>query len=81
VGLAVLTLLCGVAEEQPLACVVDDAPWLDQASAQTLEFVARRTVVLTTHASTQYQSAIELRPGVAYRHREVTEGLDAREGI
>jgi AAA ATPase domain len=41
-GLAVLTLLSGVAEEQPLICVVDDAQWLDQASAQTLEFVARR---------------------------------------
>lgn len=42
VGLAVLTLLSGVAEEQPLICIVDDAQWLDQASAQTLEFVARR---------------------------------------
>jgi hypothetical protein len=42
VGLAVLTLLCEVAEEQPLTCVVEDAQWLDQASAQILEFVARR---------------------------------------
>ncbi|MFG1819646.1 AAA family ATPase [Kribbella sp. NPDC049174] len=42
VGLAALTLLSGVAEEQPLICVVDDAQWLDQASAQALEFVARR---------------------------------------
>ena len=42
VGLAVLNLLCEVAEEMPLICVVDDAQWLDQASVQTLEFVARR---------------------------------------
>jgi DNA-binding CsgD family transcriptional regulator/tetratricopeptide (TPR) repeat protein len=42
VGLAVLGLLTECAEEQPLVCVVDDAQWLDQASAQTLAFVARR---------------------------------------
>jgi AAA ATPase domain len=42
VGLAVLSLFSGVAEEGPLLCVVDDAQWLDQASALTLAFVARR---------------------------------------
>ena len=42
VGLAVLSLLADVAEDQPLVCVVDDAQWLDQASAQALAFVARR---------------------------------------
>jgi DNA-binding CsgD family transcriptional regulator len=42
VGLAVLSLLSDVAHEQPLLCLVDDAHWLDRASAQVLAFAARR---------------------------------------
>src|SRR3954447_15884243 len=42
VGLAVLSLLSDVADDRPLICVVDDAQWLDAASAQALAFVARR---------------------------------------
>ncbi|MDA0164444.1 ATP-binding protein [Solirubrobacter ginsenosidimutans] len=42
VGLAVLSLLAGVAEARPLVCVIDDAQWLDDASAQALTFAARR---------------------------------------
>ena len=37
-----LGLLSEVAAGQPLLCLVDDAQWLDQASAQALAFVARR---------------------------------------
>src|SRR4051795_164403 len=42
VALAVLSLLADVAEERPLACLIDDAQWLDRASRQALSFVARR---------------------------------------
>ena len=42
VGLAVLSLLSEVAAERALMCVVDDAQWLDRASAQALAFAARR---------------------------------------
>jgi hypothetical protein len=42
VDLAVLGLLSDVAAEQPLLCLIDDAQWLDQTSAQALAFVARR---------------------------------------
>jgi DNA-binding CsgD family transcriptional regulator len=42
VGLAALSLLSEAAARQPLLCVVDDAQWLDRASAQALGFAARR---------------------------------------
>jgi DNA-binding CsgD family transcriptional regulator len=42
VGLAVLSLLSGVAGERPLVCLVDDEQWLDRASSQALGFAARR---------------------------------------
>jgi DNA-binding CsgD family transcriptional regulator len=41
-GLSVLSLLRCVARDRPMIWVVDDAQWLDRASAETLGFVARR---------------------------------------
>ncbi len=79
VGLAVLSLLSEVAGERPLVCVVDDAQWLDQASAQVLAFAARR---LLTESVLVLFAARE--PGADFRGLPelVVEGLgaaDARE--
>src|SRR3954464_12330436 len=68
VGLAALSLLSAVAEEQPLLCVIDDSQWLDRASAQALAFVARRllaesvaVVFATREPSEEFSGLPELR--------------------
>src|SRR3954468_13899681 len=76
VGLAVLSLFSEVAEEQPLACVVDDAQWLDLASAQALVFVARRLLaesVALLLATREPSEALEGLPRLAL------EGLRNRD--
>ncbi len=42
VSLAALSLLGELGEQRPVLCVLDDAHWLDGASATALTFVARR---------------------------------------
>jgi DNA-binding CsgD family transcriptional regulator len=42
VGVATLTMLTAAAEEHLVVCVVDDAHWLDPATADALLFCARR---------------------------------------
>jgi DNA-binding CsgD family transcriptional regulator len=42
VGAATLALLAAAAEARPLLLVVDDALWLDEASADAMRFAARR---------------------------------------
>src|ERR1700743_3505210 len=70
VGLAALSLLSEVAEQQPLLCVIDDAQWLDRASAQALAFVARRVrgqagalVVSTRGGGAEFRGLPELPVG------------------
>jgi DNA-binding CsgD family transcriptional regulator len=44
IGAAVLGLISVYADEQPLLIAVDDAPWIDRASAEAIGFAARRLV-------------------------------------
>jgi hypothetical protein len=60
VGLAVLTLLADATEQQPLVCLLDDAQWLDRASAQVLGFVARRLAAESVVIIFARREALEL---------------------
>ena len=78
VGLAVLGLLSEVAEERPILCVVDDAQWLDKASAQTLTFVARRLVAESLVMLFATREPSDLFAGVPELVIEGLRGADAR---
>ena len=75
VALAVLTLLSGLAAEGPVLCVVDDAQWLDRASAQAVAFVARR---LANEAVAFVFGARELPDEVRGLPEMIVEGLGRR---
>jgi DNA-binding CsgD family transcriptional regulator len=79
VALAVLSLVAEVADDRPLLCVVDDAQWLDQASAQALAFVARRLLAESVVVLFAAREPVEALVGLP---ELVVEGLqddDARE--
>jgi hypothetical protein len=64
VGLAVLTMLSDLAEERPLLCLIDDAHWLDAASAEASPPAARRP---PPAASMSMASRWSSRPGTDSR--------------
>jgi DNA-binding CsgD family transcriptional regulator len=78
VGLAVLNLLSEAAENQPLLCVVDDAQWLDRASARVLAFVARRLLAEKIAMVFAARAPIEGLAGVAELQVEPLGHRDAR---
>ena len=78
VGLAVLNLLSEAAEEQPLLCVVDDAHWLDRASARSLAFVARRLLAEKIAILFAARGSIDALAGFAELQLEPLGRRDAR---
>lgn len=69
VGLAALELLAAAAAERPMLCVVDDAHWMDTASAKALTFLARRI------------AAEPIAMVFAARDQDVLRGLDELPGL
>jgi DNA-binding CsgD family transcriptional regulator len=78
VGLAVLSLLSEVADERPLVCVVDDAQWLDRASAQCVAFVARRLLAESVVMLFAAREQSDLLAGVPELVLEGLRAADAR---
>jgi DNA-binding CsgD family transcriptional regulator len=78
VGLAVLNILSEAAEEQPLLCVVDDAQWLDGASARVLAFVARRLLAERIALIFAAREALGALAGIAELRVEPLGRRDAR---
>jgi DNA-binding CsgD family transcriptional regulator len=80
VGLTTLTLVAQAVEERPLACVIDDAQWLDHASAQVLAFVARRLLAekVALVCAARSGSGDEVLPGAASLHVTGLDQGDAR---
>ena len=79
VGLAVLNLLSEAAVEQPVLCAIDDAHWLDRASARVLAFVARRLLAERIAMVFAARTPIGSLGGVAELHVEPLGHRDARK--
>src|SRR5579862_1561934 len=83
VGLAILSLLSEAAEKKPLLAVVDDAHWLDHASARVLSFVARRllaeqiTLVFATRAIDDSLRGLPELLVLPLRHRDARALLES----
>jgi DNA-binding CsgD family transcriptional regulator len=72
VGLAVLSLFSEVAQDSPLLCVIDNAQWLDDASAVALAFVARRLLAESVGLVFAARESAEERRGLP---EHVVQGL------
>jgi DNA-binding CsgD family transcriptional regulator len=81
ISLGVLGLLAAAAEERPVLCIVDDAQWLDEASASALLFAARRLGderIGVLFAARDGVARPFVAPGVAELHVSALRAADAR---
>jgi hypothetical protein len=81
VSLGVLGLLAEVAEERPLLCLIDDAQWLDRASADALLFVARRLEadpLVLLFAARDLDEQPFVAPGLAEHRLAPLDPIDSR---
>ena len=80
VAAATLSLLAAVADERAVLCVVDDAHWVDRASADALVFAARRLEaegVVMLFAARRGEGAFAA-PGPDTRRKETLVRVPAR---
>lgn len=77
-GLAILNRLAEAAAARPLICLIDDAQWLDRASAQILGFVSRRLRAESVGLVFAVREPVEERDLKGLRQLTV-EGLDDRD--
>src|ERR1700756_2064785 len=78
VGLAVLGLLSDASDQGPVLCVVDDAQWLDRASAETFAFVARRLLAESVVMLFATRGPLEVTAGLPELALEGLAEADAR---
>jgi ATP/maltotriose-dependent transcriptional regulator MalT len=77
IGVAILSLLAAIAEHGPVLVIVDDAQWVDAASADALLFAARRlrsegvAMLVATRPGTRFDSESAGLPRIALRGLDV----------
>jgi DNA-binding CsgD family transcriptional regulator len=81
VALATLGLLAAASEQAPVVCIVEDAHWLDQATAQVLGFVGRRLLAEPVGLVLAARPSLEMPDPLAGLPELLIAGLDPASGV